>query len=96
MTIHQGLLDTPPFLDALKEYNLLESFVLDVELDDGSQGRLAGFYTINEERLAALDAQAIDSLHKAGYLAPIYFQLASLSNFRALIDRKNLRHAARG
>ena len=33
-------------------------------------------------------------LHAAGYLAPIYFALASLSNFRNLIDRKNHRDAA--
>ncbi len=93
MTIHQGLQDTPPFLDALKEYNLLESFVLDVELDDGSQGRLAGFYTINEDRLAALGADALAHLHKAGHLQAIYMAVASLSQFRALIERKN--HAAR-
>ncbi len=89
MTIHQGLLDTPPFLDALREFNLLESFVLDVELDDGSQGRLAGFYTINEERLAALGADALGQLHQAGHLQAIYMAVASLSQFRALIERKN-------
>jgi hypothetical protein len=89
MTIHQGLLDTPPFLDALREYNLLESFVLDVELDDGSQGRLAGFYTINEERLAGLKPEALGQLHQAGHLQAIYMAVASLSQFRALIEKKN-------
>ena len=47
----------PAFIAALLQHDLLESFVLDVELDDGSQNRLAGFYTINEERLGALDAR---------------------------------------
>lgn len=96
LAIHEGMQSNAGFMAALAQHELVEGFSLDIELDDGAQHRLAGFYTINEERLAALDAPAIDSLHKAGYLAPIYFQLASLSNFRALIDRKNLRHAARG
>lgn len=89
LTIHQGLLSTPPFMEALLANELLESFVLDVELDDGSQGRLAGFYTINEDRLAALGSEALGRLHQAGHLQAIYMAVASLSQFRALIERKN-------
>jgi hypothetical protein len=63
--------------------------VLDIELNDGSQNRLAGFYTINEERLAALTARPAGRLHEAGYLQAIYMAVASLSQFRVLIDRKN-------
>ena len=96
LSIHEGFQTSAGFVAALVEHELIEGFALDVTLDDGSQHRLAGFYTIHEERLAALDAAALDKLHKAGYLGPIYYQLASLSNFRALIDRKNARHAARG
>lgn len=96
VTIHQGMQANADFVDALVKHKLLESFALDVQLDDGSQHRLAGFHTIHEENLAKLDAAALESLHQADFLAPIYYQLASLSNFRALIDRKNARHAARG
>ena len=91
--IHQGFESMPGFVGALQEYELLEPFVADIELNDGSQNRLAGFYTIHEERLGGLDAAAIDRLHKANYLPAIYMQLASLSNFRQLIDRKNAVHA---
>jgi hypothetical protein len=70
------------------------SFVLDVELDDRSQHRLTGFYTINEERLGALDAPTLERLHQAGYLQAIYMALASLSHFRDLIERRNRLHAA--
>ncbi|HEX5345148.1 MAG TPA: SapC family protein [Duganella sp.] len=87
--IHQGMQGMQGFLSALLENELLESFVLDVELDDGSQNRLVGFYTINEDRLQALGGDAIARLHAAGYLQAIYFVIASLSNFRMLIDRKN-------
>ncbi len=99
LAIHEGMQANAGFVEALLKNELLEGFSLDITLDDGSQHRFGGFYTINEERLASLGAEALDSLHKAGFLAPIYFQIASLSNFRALIDRKNKkngRHAARG
>lgn len=92
LALHQGLQDVAGFTEALLQNELLESFVFDIELDDGSQNRLAGFYTINEERLAMLDGAVLDRLHRAGYLAAIYFAMASLSNFRDLIERKN-RHA---
>ena len=90
-TIHQGMQAESAFLWALMKHELLETFALDVTLDDGSQSRLSGFYTIHEERLASLSAAAVHELHQAGHLAPIYYALASLSNFRALIDRKNRR-----
>lgn len=88
-TIHQGLQFEPGFIEALRQYELLAPFALEIELDDGSQNRMSGFYTIDEERLAALDADAIGTLHRAGYLGPIWFAIASLSNLRGLIDRKN-------
>jgi hypothetical protein len=96
LTIHQGLQATPLFVSALLALELLESFVLDVELDDGTQGRLAGFYAINEERLATLEGEVLSQLHRAGYLQAIYMAVAALSNFRALIERKNRLHAAHG
>ncbi|UGQ46937.1 SapC family protein [Massilia endophytica] len=94
LAIHQGIQGTAGFVDALKEHNLLESFVVDIELDSGAQGRLSGFYTIHEERLAALDGAALERLHKTGYLQAIYMVVASMSNFRVLIDRKNRADAA--
>lgn len=92
LALHQGLQDVAGFTEALLQNELLESFVFDIELDDGSQNRLAGFYTVNEDRLAMLDGAVLERLNRAGYLAGIYFAMASLSNFRALIERKN-RHA---
>ena len=89
LALHQGLQDIAGFSEALLQNELLESFVFDIELNDGSQNRLAGFYMINEDRLAALDGAVLERMNRAGYLAAIYFALASLSNFRALIERKN-------
>lgn len=86
-TLHEGLQATPEFVQTLQAHNLLESFVLNVERPDGTQGRLVGLYTIHEERLAALDAATVGLLHQADYLQPIYMAVASLSNFHTLIQR---------
>ncbi|MGH8224386.1 MAG: SapC family protein [Woeseiaceae bacterium] len=87
--IHHGMESIPPFIEALLEHELLESFTLDIELNDGSQSRLAGFYTIHEEKLDALGADALAALNSCGYLKAMYMAIASLSNIRALIERKN-------
>jgi hypothetical protein len=91
--LHFGLEGTAAFIHALVEHDLLESFVLDVTLNNGTQGRLAGFYAIHEDRLAALPGAAIEKLHRGGHLQAIYMAIASMSHFRDLIDRKNARHA---
>jgi hypothetical protein len=96
LALYQGLQEVPAFVAALLEHGLLESFTVDVRLDDGSQHRLTGYYTIHEERLAALDAGALAQLHRDGHLQAVYMAVASVSRFRALIERRNRRDAARG
>jgi len=86
-TLDQGIEGTAPFIAALIEHNLLESFVLDMQFKDGAQHRFAGFYTIQEERLAKLDADALGKLHARGYLQAAFMIVASLSHFRDLIAR---------
>lgn len=94
LALHDGIMATPAFVEALQRHQLLESFVLDVQLDDGSHNRLAGFHTIDEARLQALDGAALERLSRDGHLLPIYMVLASLSRFRDLIERTNRRRAA--
>lgn len=96
LAIHEGLQSNPAFIAALLEHELLESFVFDVERPDGSMNRLAGFYTINEERLAALDGDALARLHQAGHLQAVFMAVASVSNFRALVERQNQRDGHAG
>lgn len=93
LAIHEGMAAVQPFVAALVEHELLESFVLDVQLANGSQNRLAGFYAINEERLQKLSGAALERFHRAGYLQAIHMAIASLSQFRALIERMNNRNA---
>lgn len=93
-TLHEGIEAGRGFVAALQELDLIESFNMDVELDDGSEHRLAGFYTINEDRLRELSGDQLAGLARAGYLAPIHMVMASQGQFRALIGRRNRKEAA--
>ena len=87
LALHQGLQATPAFVDALLRHELLESFVLDLQLGADSHSRLAGYYTINEDRLHGLDAATLGALAEAGHLESIHMAMASLSCLRDLIER---------
>jgi hypothetical protein len=77
----------PAFIEALTSYQLLEPFVLDLEMPGGEQARLTGLFTVNEERLAALPGAALESLARDGHLLPIYMQIASMAQLSVLAER---------
>jgi hypothetical protein len=81
------------FFAALERYDLVEPFSLNVTMDNGSQQTLVGFQTIDENRLAALDGEALAALMAQGHLSPIYMAIASLSQFPAMVARKNAQTA---
>jgi hypothetical protein len=87
--IQEGFEGQRSFIDAILANDLLESFTLDVELNDGSKYRLAGFYTINEDKLSQLDGEVLATLSRDGHLMPIYMVIASMSNIRDMIERRN-------
>jgi len=89
--IDQGIEESRSFIDVLVKYNLLEKINFDIELQDKSQNRLSGFYTINEEVLNKLLPDDITELSDKGFLKPIYMALASILNMSDLIKRKNKR-----
>ena len=84
-----GYRQTPEFINALVQHDLLEPFTLEIPLDNGSRNSLVGFHTIDESRLAALDGGALGTLSAEGHLMPIFMVLASLSHFGDLVARKN-------
>lgn len=92
--IDEGHTLTAPFIEALNQHDLLESFALDIEYRDGTRQRFVGFHAIQEERLSKLGAEALGALHQRGFLQPIYMVLASFSNFRGLIERASKLDAA--
>ncbi len=87
--LHMGHQGSATFIEALKRYDLLEAFSLEVPLSDGSKQSLVGFHIINETRLQQLDADALGELHQSGYLMPIFMAVASISNFTTLVERKD-------
>lgn len=91
MSIHQGHEATKSFSEMLVGLELIESLTLEAELKDGSKQSLTGLYTINEDKLQGLNANALESLHKMGHLRDVYMMLASLPNVSRLIERKSRR-----
>ena len=89
--IHYGYEHSEHFINMLLEFDLLESFSLDIQLSDGSNNQLQGFYTINEDKLGALSGEVLAKLHNQGFLQAIYMVVASHSNIRQLVDEKNNR-----
>lgn len=87
--LHLGAVDGQKFTQTLADLDLLEPFTLDVTLDNGNKHQMIGFYTINEEKLDALDIETIKELRDAKYLQAIYMTIASQSNIRSLIEKKN-------
>lgn len=93
MSIHQGMLMQDTLFELLSEMQLIEAVNIDFDLSNGEKHRLLGNYTINEEKLAALDIRELDKLHKSGLLPLVYAVIASITNVKNLIDTKNQRLA---
>ncbi len=82
---------TRDFINVLLALNLIMPMALDISFANTQQQRVQGLYTINEERLAQLDANQLIELQQQGYLQPIYTMIASLGQVYALIQKKNER-----
>ena len=89
LEIHQAAQSLPAFTAILDEMNLIEPFTLEVTLDDGSEGKLVGYHTINEKKLQELGGVALEKLHVSNYLLPTFMIVASLAQLGDLIKRKN-------
>ncbi len=89
MAIHEGNEINQAFSKLLVGLDLVESSTMEFSLANGEQHTLAGLHIINEKRLSELNGSALEALHEQGHLRSIYMMLASLPNFRKLIDRKN-------
>ena len=89
--INEGVAETDAFVADMLKYDLLKPFSLEVELNNGARYRLEGFHTINEETLVQLDGEVLAELSRKFFLPAAYMVVASLSNIRKLIEKKNRR-----
>ena len=89
--IHSGHIENKTFIDTLLQHELIESVAIKMELHDGSKLEFNNLYTINEEKLNALPADTLFTLHQRGYVNLIYMMIASMATLSRLIDMKNKR-----
>lgn len=87
--IYEGMLHSREFVAALKEHNLIEAANFDITLSDGSQNQLLGFHVLEEEKVRQLPGDVLEEFSKKSFLMPMFMILASMSNMRALIQRKD-------
>ncbi|MFB0612264.1 SapC family protein [Aurantiacibacter poecillastricola] len=67
------------------ELSLPEPVNLTVTRASGQEVRFDGYYTIGEDRLAALSPEQLGALNAADMLAPVIHAAASLANFNTLL-----------
>ncbi|HEY7885002.1 MAG TPA: SapC family protein [Cellvibrionaceae bacterium] len=87
--IHLGMAANQAMFAAFEALELIEPVSVQVQLNEGKQYDLQGYYTISEEKLANLDAESLFKLNRSGFLQGAYLVVASLSNVKKLIDMKN-------
>lgn len=94
--IYQGVAAMKPMFDAFEEMGLIAPVNAEIKLDDTVQYNLADYFTISDQRLAALDGASLAELNRMGFLAAAFFQVSSLGNVPKLIDLKNRKRMAGG
>ena len=88
-TIYEGLELCGPMYAAYEALALVQPVAVEIALGEGRTYTLPNFHAVSAERLASLDGAALESLHRAGFLAPAIFVLSSLANVQRVIELKN-------
>ena len=72
----------------LGRHQLLESFSLQAQPNQGPPLAMTGMYRVSEQKLAELAPDELKALLQKGILARVYAHLISLANFGRLLDRR--------
>jgi hypothetical protein len=86
--IHRGIALSKDMFAAFTALDLIDPITLEIKLDADEQHNLLGYFTVNVDKLRALDAASLAGLHRSGFLESAYFVTGSLSNVQKLVDRK--------
>ncbi len=89
--INDGVEAGKSMFAALDALGLIQPVGLEVRFDASHGANLSGLWGIDRQRLAALSAESLFGLHRAGFLEGVYLVLASLQNMRRLIAAKQRR-----
>jgi hypothetical protein len=87
--VDAGLRMDKVFYPQLMEMDLLEEVKITITLNEEQQYSFAGYYTISQDRLAALNAEQLLKLSQSGTLGLVYFLVSSLGNLQKLIKLKS-------
>jgi hypothetical protein len=91
--INKGAEIARPMFAAFEAADLIEPASLEIRLDEHTVYNVPDIYSINEQKLAALEGATLENLHKSGFLRAAYLVLASLPNVSRLIALKNTKRA---
>ena len=91
--INKGAEIARPMFAAFEAADLIEPASLEIRIDEHTVYQVPDMYSINEQKLAALDGPVLENLHKSGFLRAAYLVLASLPNVSRLIALKNAKRA---
>jgi len=89
--IRDGLDGGKAMYEAFDSMGLIQPIKLDIKFDEQHNANVTGLLSIDREKLAALDAESLHSLHRSGYLEGAYLVLASMHNLRRLMGEKQRR-----
>jgi hypothetical protein len=92
--INVGLGISKAMFAAFTAADLIEPVKLEIKFNSEEQYDLLGLHTINQQKLANLDAETLHRLHRAGFLQGAFLVAASLNNVQRLIDLKGRRKSA--
>jgi hypothetical protein len=89
--IRTGLEVSKAMFAAFNAAGLIEPVKIEVKFNSEEQYDLHGMYTINQKKLAELDAEALHTLNRSGFLQGAFLVTSSLGNVQRLIEMKGRR-----
>tara|TARA_B100000614_G_scaffold240918_1_gene241652 strand:+ start:7052 stop:7777 length:726 start_codon:yes stop_codon:yes gene_type:complete len=92
-TIETGAQYNHTLFTLIDELDLLEPVSIQIKLSNVEQVNLNNYYTINQQKLSALEGDQLAKLNQYGILSSLFFILSSMGNFQRLIELKNAKSA---
>lgn len=89
--INDGMDISQRMFSMFQSFELLEPVSIEIEVNEVQKFLIKDYFTISGSRLAALEADKLEALNKAGFLGAAFLVQSSLLNIKKLISRKNRR-----
>jgi len=89
--IRTGLEVSKAMFAAFTAADLIEPVKIEVKFSSEEQYDLHGMFTINQKKLAELDAETLHKLNRSGFLQGAFLVTSSLGNVQRLIEMKGRR-----